>query len=509
MADRPVAAPRFAAICGLVNGEPGVYEIGPNAVVRDLIAAAGGATDAAMSRFVLYTNGTMYDGDNFDIPVQDGDVVVLQRFGGPRKATRTLVLVSPAGRPIVAEVAANEASLKQVAEKLPVDVAHSARLIWPGNSSPLRNGSIIQVAAVNGPYWKELAARLPVIRPAADVAANAPAEVVAPRLEIAEVNSVPALLAPAPPHIAMSPQTTTGLVAPRLPVEVMTEASVPNPVSDPQLAVPVLPGTPGPGPSVLGPIAITVEQQPPMAPPNTLRQPASESRLVETQTAMSPYAEVPLISGPAGEGNRSTMTATEPTVEATVLPGARPPTTELPAMHAIELTEPIKQLAEVPNEVTLMSQTVISTEPTTSVDPAQPDPSVIVETPDQSQSTGFLIGSAVLSLVIAGVYMVMHRGDPVANQVGPEDLAASSDGPTSMSDMPVIKEATTPSEPLSIAGRVVALGHLRIDAAHDQPSGPHFGPASRRSQRRSEVDVSRLKGDVLGRALAIMDQERG
>lgn len=450
--------PIVVAIVGAIQAEPAVYELAVGSTVEDAIRRVGGLrADATGQVAVLRGQGVrqLFQDTNRSLMLQDGDAI---RFNSSMKqegSDRSIVLLSRYGRPIVSRLPLLDLTGPALAAKLGVSNPRQIQTIPPVSQSDIVDGVFVIADTIDQGFWQWLASSLPPIPRAATVSyANAPMT----------VSPAPVVVAPTHRPQAVDISEAIGDMT----SSDLTELTEPAP----------LPPLGEAEDRNFASIATVTPRQ-----PVTTRVPESIFGYVESGTSAAPSAsltESPHIA--------------EPPVDVTETSG--PMVAGLGSLESFNETAPES-----------FSSTAFTT-------PA-PAPTLASKNSAAAgaigaDSFGLIAMAAGVVLVVGGVYLLFQTSssDASSSMLEAGD-AGSRNGAGDVVDAAIVQEEAVIEMPASIQGQAVALGKIRIDAAHDGPSGPHFGPGARsQTRRRTVANASTGRGDVLGRVLAAMDQER-
>lgn len=486
--DRNIAQRHLVvAIAGAINGTPAAYELPAGSTVAHAMERVGGAHDSASGRFRLF-RGSLFEDSEQSLSLLDGDTLIVLSSRQLQPEHPTIVLTAPGARPLVLSIPSFDATLASIRSKLPEHLAGAVTVLNSRSVAPLDDGTIVAINQTDPNFWARMAGALPVVPykvPETIAVAPEPVEVTfvpAPSAQVAA--NVPVAISPFPaPSIA---QESTSLAPPQLPrIEPSGQLGSDEqfPRTDAMLAL-----NPTPAPErVLVPVLPKLRPQ--------------------TDTGET----LPLQNAP--QQSRPRVISVEPiAVQTTTVTKTASATREL-MLRAEAANSDSQSIQPISAPSRLEIKQAIPTQP----NPFDPSTSAaaIEASPSKStsNSTGSLVFvglSAAIAFIVSGIYLVIQTRH-TEPQLASRSNDVESDSFHDITDLPVMRENAPIEMPMSIAGRTVALGHIRIDAAHEQPSGPHFARTSEtrtRGSRTSNAGSSISESDVFGRALAAMERER-
>lgn len=474
------------AIAGAINGTPAAYELPAGSTVAQAVERAGGAHDSASGRFRLF-RGSLFEDSEQSLPLLDGDTLIVLSSRRFQSEHPTIVLTAPGARPLVLSIPSFDATLASIRSKLPEHLAGAVTVLNSRSMAPLDDGTIVAINQTDPNFWARMAGALPVVPykvPEAIAVAPEPVEVTfvpAPSARVAA--NVPAAISrfPAPSIV----QESNSPSPPKLPsIEPSVQVSSDGQPLQPDTMLALNP-TPAPD-------RILVPVLPKLRP---------KTDNTETSLQNSPRPRHPrVISVEPIAVQTTTVTKTAAATREQMLRAEA-------ANSGSQSIQPISAPSRLEIKQTIPAQPN-PFDPSTSAAAIEASPSEA--TSNQSDSLVFVGLSAAIAFIVSGIYLVVQTRHPDPGLVSRSD-DIESDSVHDITDLPVMRENAPIEMPMSIVGRTVALGHLRIDAAHEQPSGPHFARTSEtraRGSRTSNAGSSISESDVFGRALAAMERER-
>lgn len=463
------------AIVGAVAGEPAVYEMPLGASVADAFRRAGGLSDTATGQFRLLRGSgvrQLVQSSDVAMELRDGDAVAAIDRLRATSPERTVVLICPNKRPIVSRLPASEINIDGLCVRRQLADRKSVTIIPSPLTGEVPDGVFIGLRSIDEGFWQTLASHLPV-KP---IAAPASFSTENPAVEIQQ-------------ELPSRPQVREITVEP-LSIPTPRSADSDLTIIEEPLSLPTL------GPSGDEASSMEIKAESTLAVSEVVRIPESIFDAADTPIEMS-------TNGSNSMAATNVVTAIAPPVDVTYS-GSGP---------TLAMVDRSSQTAAVSEPRVLENTTASNAMTLAQVDTA-------AGLPANANAATAIIPAGLIGLAV-GVVLVVGGGYVVAQSLSapihePASLSQPTSSETSINDQAVIQEDAPVSMPLTIVGRAVALGKLRIDAAHSEPSGPHFAIRSETEASSGESRTSRVRGrrptissnDILGRALAVMEQER-
>ena len=527
------ARPAYVTVVGDV-AEPGVYEIAAGTTVADVLEAS--KSRSRRPRLVR-GNVTEFVGDAVT-PVQDRDVLLVDPV---QSAAGMPVVVMPQnGRPYRLLIDARYATFETLTAMLGLTEANAAFVATgpplDATAGPIRPGDVLLTRAIPADVLSRLDRRYSVAGTITPRREEAPAPAAA-----AVSADPPPLAAPTAARVAAAPISATAGVPSQT-------ASLGRDFGDlpPALAAPALVTPAGPADAFVGSVELPsadVLPAPPWEIDAAATEPANSGVVANGALSLNvaeptppPAVKPPAAAEPPADAGVLTLPPMTPPAAAnsppaatwtpTAAPSAAPETSfdqfamiaadalseETGAESGMSLAQWLglgfaavllvggcvvlagswlssaKQAAAAPQAIPVAAAEPpvaepIAPEPVLAAPEPQPLPKEPQPIPDEPQPASIPFERPAAR---------------VAEPARPPRKARPAYTSQDILRMPTVDESTPVTPPPQILGDPIGGRRLRVDAAHDGPSGPHFG---RRKQQAEPSD------DVLARALQIMKQE--